>query len=60
MSGEGADATLDTGGVLWVIERLCVPWVGELIGDIFLEAHGLCYSIHPGTTNMYRDKRQLY
>ena len=40
--------------------RLCVPDVGELRQHILAEAHKSRHSIHPGSTKMYRDLREVY
>ncbi|WMV37061.1 hypothetical protein MTR67_030446 [Solanum verrucosum] len=40
--------------------RLCVPKVDELPERIMEEAHSSKYSIHPGSTKMYRDLREFY
>ncbi|WMV13728.1 hypothetical protein MTR67_007113 [Solanum verrucosum] len=47
-------------GVLRYQGRLCVPKVDELQERIMEEAHRSRYSIHPGSTNMYRDLREVY
>ena len=40
--------------------RLCVPDLGELRQHILVEAHNSRYSIHPGSTKMYRNLRKVY
>ena len=40
--------------------RLCVPDVDGLRVRILEEAHGSCYSIHPGSTKIYHDLRKIY
>ena len=40
--------------------RLCVPKVDELQGRIMGEAHSSRYSIHVGSTKMYRDLIEVY
>src|SRR5262249_18941617 len=40
--------------------RLCVPDVDELRREIMEEAHSTAYSVHPGSTKMYRDLRNVY
>ncbi|XP_075078500.1 uncharacterized protein LOC142164566 [Nicotiana tabacum] len=40
--------------------RWCVPNVGELRKQIMTEMHQSRYSVHPGSTKMYHDLRQLY
>ena len=47
-------------GVLCYQGELCVPDVGELRQHILAEAHNSRYSIHPGSTKMYRDLREVY
>uniref|UniRef100_M1ABZ2 Gag-pol protein n=1 Tax=Solanum tuberosum TaxID=4113 RepID=M1ABZ2_SOLTU len=47
-------------GVLRYQGRFCVPRVDELQERIMEEAHSSRYSIHPGSTNMYRDLREVY
>ena len=47
-------------GVLRYQGRLCVPRVDELQERIMEEAHSSRYSIHPGSTKMYRDLREVY
>ena len=40
--------------------RLCVPNVYDLRNQILEEAHGSHYSIHPDSTNMYHDLREVF
>ena len=40
--------------------RLCVPDVDGLRDQILEEAYGSRYSIHPGSTKMYHDLREIY
>ena len=47
-------------GVLRYQGRLCVPKVDGLRDLILEEAHSSQYSIHPGSTKMYRDLRDIY
>nr|XP_016481553.1 PREDICTED: uncharacterized protein LOC107802553 [Nicotiana tabacum] len=51
---------LSEDGVLRYKDRLCVPDVGGLREQIMEEVHQYRYSIHPETTKMYHDLRQLY
>ncbi|XP_073038061.1 uncharacterized protein [Primulina eburnea] len=41
-------------------DRLCVPDSDSLRGDILSNVHRTPYSIHPGTTKMYKDLQTLY
>jgi hypothetical protein len=47
-------------GTLWFKERLVVPKKEALKKKILDEAHMSRYSIHPGSTKMYHDLRQLF
>lgn len=47
-------------GVLRYQGRLCMPCLDGLREKILDEAHGYSYSIHPVSTKMYRDLRELY
>ena len=47
-------------GILRYQNRLCVPDVDDLRTKIVTEAHGSRYSIHPGSTKMYHDLKQIY
>ena len=47
-------------GVLRYQGRWYVPNVGFLRGRMIEEAHGSCYSIHPGSTKMYHGLREVY
>jgi hypothetical protein len=47
----------DVQGTLWFKERLVVPKREALKMKILDEAHTSRYSIHPGSTRMYRDLR---
>ena len=40
--------------------RIWVPNVQELKDEIMYEAYSLRYSIHPGSTKMYRDLKEYY
>ena len=41
-------------------DRLCVPEVDDLRTRIIADAHGSRYSIHPYSTKMYHDLKQIY
>ena len=41
-------------------DRLCVPDVTEIRNVILKEAHDTPYSIHPGSTKMYMDLKELF
>ena len=47
-------------GVFLYQGKLCVPDLGELRQHILPEAYNSRYSIHPGSTKMYDDLREVY
>ncbi|XP_009767585.1 uncharacterized protein LOC142182293 [Nicotiana tabacum] len=52
--------SLNEDGVLKMNGRLCVPDVDGLRYEIMAEAHNSRYSMHPGSTKMYKDLREIY
>ena len=53
--------TLDSEGVLWYKNRLCVSNKEELKQLILREAHESMYTLHPGGTKIYQNlKRQFW
>ncbi|XP_069154478.1 uncharacterized protein [Solanum lycopersicum] len=52
--------SLGDDGILRYLDRLCVPDVDYLRSRIIEEAHGSRYSIHPGSTKMHHDHKQIY
>ena len=55
-----ADFNLDDEGVLWISGRLCVPNMKNLREEILDEAHYTAYSVHPDSTKMYHNIKDLY
>ncbi|XP_019244332.1 PREDICTED: uncharacterized protein LOC109224199 [Nicotiana attenuata] len=47
-------------GVLRCQGRLCVPDVDRLLERVMAEAHNSRYSMHPGSTKMYHDLKEVY
>ena len=47
-------------GILRYQDRMCALDVDDLRTMIIAEAHGSRYSIHPGSTKMYHDIKQIY
>jgi hypothetical protein len=45
---------------LWFHNRLCVPDIPEIKQLILQEAHETPYSIHPGSTKIYMDLKELF
>ncbi|GKU99858.1 hypothetical protein SLEP1_g12641 [Rubroshorea leprosula] len=46
--------------ILWFGDRLCVPRDHALRREIMGDAHYTSYTIHPGSTKMYRDLRTTF
>jgi hypothetical protein len=49
------DFSEDSQGTLWVGKWICVPNLKPIKESILREAHDSAYSIHPGSTKMYKD-----
>ncbi|KAL5564092.1 hypothetical protein UlMin_027256 [Ulmus minor] len=60
LEGKHTDFEVYADGVLGFKGRLCVPADEELKQKIMHEAHNPPYSIHPGTTKMYKDLKGLF
>ena len=58
--GEELCTQKDDQGILKFSSRIWIPPVTELKNDILQEAHNSKYSIHPGSTKMYRDLKENY
>ena len=54
------DFEVSTMGVITFKGRLCVPEIDNLRKEILTEAHSTPYSVHPGTTKMYKDLKMHY
>jgi hypothetical protein len=54
------DFSEDSQGTLWLGKRICVPNLNPIKESILREAHDSAYSIHPGSTKMYKDLRTHY
>ncbi|GKV03839.1 hypothetical protein SLEP1_g16082 [Rubroshorea leprosula] len=46
--------------ILWFGDKLCVPRDHALRREIMGDAHYISYTIHPGSTKMYRDLRSTF
>ena len=58
--GEELCTQKDDQGILRFSSRIWIPPVTELKNEILQEAHSSRYSIHPGSTKMYRDLKENY
>ena len=41
-------------------DRICIPDSGSLRQDILVQAHKSGFTVHPGTTKMYHDLKQMF
>jgi hypothetical protein len=55
-----SDFSEDSQGTLWLGKRICVPNQKPIKESILREAHDSAYSIHTGSTKMYKDLRTCY
>ncbi|KAI3802400.1 hypothetical protein L1987_30532 [Smallanthus sonchifolius] len=58
--GKQSEFLVDEKGVVWCGKRLCVPDDSTLRESLLAETHNSPFSIHPGSTKMYRDLRQNF
>ncbi|KAL4324148.1 hypothetical protein GQ457_11G026740 [Hibiscus cannabinus] len=58
--GKPIDFRFKDEGVLCFMDRIVVPDDGELRQTILTEAHSSPFSMHPGSTKMYRDLKDEY
>ncbi|KZV33820.1 hypothetical protein F511_28728 [Dorcoceras hygrometricum] len=58
--GKTPDLQEDQEGILWMKGRLWVPDINNLRQEVMSEAHRSKFSIHPGSTKMYRDLKSMY
>jgi hypothetical protein len=56
--GKAPDFIEDDQGTLWFKKRICVPEIEHLRQLILREAHDSAYSIHPGSTKLYKDLKE--
>jgi hypothetical protein len=55
-----SDFSEDSQGTLWLGKWICVPNLKPIRELILREAHDSAYSIHPGSTKMYKDLETRY
>ena len=58
--GRPSEFNIKEYGSLWFQDRICVPDIPEVKQLILKEAHETPYSIHPGSTKMYMDLKELF
>ncbi|KAL8155372.1 hypothetical protein AgCh_000671 [Apium graveolens] len=60
LTGEEIGSQKDDKRILRFSSRIWIPNVAELKDEILRDAHNSRYSIHPGSTKMYRDLRENF
>jgi hypothetical protein len=55
-----SDFSEDSQGAFWLDKRICVPNLKSTKELILREAHDSAYSIHPGSTKMYKNLKTQY
>ncbi|GJV80210.1 retrotransposon protein, putative, ty3-gypsy subclass [Tanacetum coccineum] len=58
--GKHTEFRVDDEGVVWFEDRLCVPNDQALREKVMMEAHSSPFTIHPGSTKMYKDLKQYF
>ncbi|GJR62639.1 retrotransposon protein, putative, ty3-gypsy subclass [Tanacetum coccineum] len=58
--GKHTEFSVDDDSVVWFEDRLCVPNDQALREKVMTEAHSSPFTIHPGSTKMYRDLKQYF
>ena len=59
-TSQPSEFRIDDSEILWRQSRICVPDHSEIKETILREAHDTPYTIHPGSTKMYRDLREIF
>nr|GEU66519.1 hypothetical protein [Tanacetum cinerariifolium] len=52
--------SVDDDGVVWFEDRLCVPSDQALRKKVMTKAHSSPFTVHPGSSKMYRDLKQYF
>ncbi|KAL8115150.1 hypothetical protein AgCh_021831 [Apium graveolens] len=60
LTGEEVRCEKDEEGIMRYASRIWIPNVQELKDKLLHEGHSSRYSIHPGSTKMYRDLKEYY
>ena len=58
--GQSRDFVIYSEGTLRLGTKLCVPDVDELRKEIMEKVHFSTYSIHPSSTKMYHELKDIY
>ena len=60
VQGKAAGFVIGDDDVLRYRNKLCVPDVDDLRRELMVEAHHTVYTVHPGSTKMYKDLNVCY
>ena len=60
IQGKKSEFNVYGDGTLRFGDRLCVPSDGDLKKELMIEAHCTPYSVHPGSSKMFKDLRKVY
>jgi hypothetical protein len=60
LDNQTSDFSEDSQGTLWLGKWICVPNLKPIKELILREAHDLAYSIHHGSSKMYKDLKTRY
>nr|GFC67213.1 retrotransposon protein, putative, Ty3-gypsy subclass [Tanacetum cinerariifolium] len=58
--GKHTEFNVDDDGVVWFEDRLCVSSDQVLRKKVMTKAHSSLFTVHPGSTKMYRDLKQYF
>nr|GFD34966.1 retrotransposon protein, putative, Ty3-gypsy subclass [Tanacetum cinerariifolium] len=58
--GKHIEFNVDDDGVAWFEDRLCVPSDQALREKVMTKAHSSPFTVHPGSTKMYKDLKQYF
>nr|GFC94345.1 putative reverse transcriptase domain-containing protein [Tanacetum cinerariifolium] len=58
--GKHTEFSVYDDGVVWLEDRLCVPSDQALYEKVMTEAHSSPFTVHPGSTKIYRDLKQYF
>ncbi|KAL0534339.1 hypothetical protein IC582_028629 [Cucumis melo] len=60
VDGQAVEFSLSSDGGLLFERRLCVPSDSAVKTELLSEAHSSPFSMHPGSTKMYKDLKRVY
>ena len=60
LDGKASGFVIQDDGSLWFQNQICVPSIVSFRLMILREAHSSAYSVHPGSSKMYKDLRKIF